>query len=108
MGRVGDRIIMRAKSRKGKVIESNRTYFNGPYKRTQVANLRQAKFCLPQQAAAPRYTSNSRQGSRIIGLVCEKLGLTYTVDRLRPDSSEITSAIDHIYVSQILSSCVSL
>ena len=34
------------------------------------------------------------------GLTCEKLGLTYTADRLSPDGSEISSAIDHIYISQ--------
>ena len=34
------------------------------------------------------------------GLTCEKLGLTYTADRLCHDGSEISSAIDHIYISQ--------
>ena len=36
------------------------------------------------------------------GLSEKKLGITYTADRLTEDGSEITSALDHVYLSQDL------
>ena len=37
------------------------------------------------------------------GLITLQLGITYTADRLNEDGTEITSALDHIYVSNELS-----